>query len=157
MLALGGGDADDSIPPLNLAATMLLPSAPQPMAPPMQQMAAEAPAAPMQAWGEVAPAPQQQMQQQVQMQQQMQMQQMQMQQQQQQAQQMTQQMQMLTPRDAAGGHDAAHDRVLAQHAMMLGQTMDRMEETFNFQVECMREDLKKAREQLQALGAAMRR
>ena len=34
----------------------------------------------------------------------------------------------------AGGHDAAHDRVLAQHAMMLGQTMDRMEETFNFQV-----------------------
>ena len=134
--ALGGGDAPsprvapspraEGVPPLNLAATMPLPSvaATQPLAPPMQ------------AWGEAPP--QQQVQQQVQMQQQLQVQQqLQMQQQAQQAQQaqqLSQQMAMLTPRDAAGGHDAAHDRVLAQHAMMLGQTMDRMEETFNFQV-----------------------
>ena len=48
-------------------------------------------------------------------------------------------------------------RVLVQHAMLLGQTLDRMEETFNFQVDCMREDLKKAREQLHMLNAAITR
>jgi len=101
----------------------------------MQQQQMQQQVPPMQAWGEVAQVQQQVQQQQMHMQIQ------------------ASQVQM-TPREAP---DAAHDRVLAQHAMMLGQTLDRMEETFNFQVECMREDLKKAREQLQALGAAMRR
>ena len=49
------------------------------------------------------------------------------------------------------------DRALVQHVMMLGQTLDRMEETFNFQVDCMREDMKKAREQLHMLNAALSR
>lgn len=49
------------------------------------------------------------------------------------------------------------ERALVQHVMMLGQTLDRMEETFNFQVDCMREDMKKAREQLHMLNAALSR
>ena len=49
------------------------------------------------------------------------------------------------------------ERALVQHVMMLGQTLDRMEETFNFQVDCMREDMKKAREQLHMITGAIGR
>jgi hypothetical protein len=133
-LAGGGGQGDAAPPPQHdeLAATM--PAAAT--APPALMAAAPEPALSATMLMQAYEAPPQQ------------------QQQQQQQQQRDYAAEMYAPAEPAPPKDS---RVLVQHAMLLGQTLDRMEETFNFQVDCMREDLKKAREQLHMLNAAITR